>query len=109
MSWLVRDGIVLAAAEIAVDRRARRRGLLGRDDIEGAFILRPCRQVHTFGMRFAIDVAFVDELGIVRRMVTMATQRVSRPVVGGAFVIEARAGAFARWDLRVGDQVEVKE
>ena len=109
MTWLVRDGIVLATAEIAADRRARRRGLLGRNEIEGAFVLRPCRQVHTIGMRFAIDVAFVDALGVVRRIVTMPPQRVSRVVVGGAFVIEAHAGAFARWDLRVGDQIEIKQ
>ena len=35
-------------------------GLLGRDGIEGALLLRPARSVHTLGMRFAIDVAFCD-------------------------------------------------
>lgn len=109
MSWLVRDGAVLATAVIADDRRARRRGLLGRSEIEGALVLRPCRQVHTFGMRFVIDVAFVDALGTIRRIVTMPPQRISRVVIGSAYVIEATAGAFARWDLRVGDQVEIKE
>ena len=60
MAWLVRDGDVLAAAEVADGARARRRGLLGRDAFEGALVLRPCRHVHTFGMRFPIDVAFCD-------------------------------------------------
>ena len=60
MSWIVRGDDVLAAAEVAVTRRMRAKGLIGREDFDGAIILRPCRQVHTFGMRFPIDVVFVD-------------------------------------------------
>jgi uncharacterized membrane protein (UPF0127 family) len=107
--WLVRDGEVLAAAELAASRRARGRGLLGRDGITGALVLRPCRQVHTIGMRFPIDVAFCDADGVVRRVATLRRHRVSRPVWRAAFAIEAEAGAFERWGLRVGDRVEVKE
>ena len=108
MAWLVRDGEVLAAAEIADDARARRRGLLGRDGFEGAFVLRPCRHVHTIGMRFAIDVAFCDATGTVLRTCTLARWRVSPIVRRAAFVIEAEAGAFERWRLRGGDRVELR-
>ena len=65
MPWLVRGDDVLAAAEVAVTRKVRRRGLLGRDHIDGVLVLRPCRQVHTFGMQFPIDVAFCDRYGFV--------------------------------------------
>ena len=42
VAWLVRDGEVLAALEVAdVVRRARLRGLLGRDGVDGALLLRP--------------------------------------------------------------------
>ena len=61
--WLVRDDEVLATAEVAPNARARRRGLLGRDEIDGVLVLRPCRHVHTFRMRFPIDVAFCDVNG----------------------------------------------
>ena len=37
------------------------RGLLGRDGIDGAMLLRPARSVHSVGMRFPIDVAFCDQ------------------------------------------------
>jgi uncharacterized membrane protein (UPF0127 family) len=107
--WLVREGEVLAAAELASSRRARSRGLLGRDGITGALVLRPCRQVHSIGMRFPIDVAFCDAEGIVRHVATLRRHRVSRPVWRAAFAIEAEAGAFERWGLRAGDRVEVKE
>ena len=77
-------------------------------DREGAFVLRPCRQVHTVGMRFAIDVAFCDRDGVVRRTATLRPGRVSRPCLGAAWAIEAEAGAFARWGLAVGDRVELR-
>ncbi len=108
MSWLVRDGDVLAAAEIAATAGARRRGLLGRDGYEGAFVLRPCRNVHTARMRFPIDVAFCDAEGVVLRTVTLVPWRVSPIVRRAAFVIEAEAGAFERWRLREGDRVELR-
>jgi uncharacterized protein len=108
MVWLVRDGSVLAAAEVADGFGARRRGLLGRDRVEGALVLRRCRNVHTFGMRFPIDVAFCDEAGTVLRTCALARWRVSPVVLRSAFVIEAEAGAFDRWGLRVGDRVELR-
>jgi uncharacterized protein len=107
--WLVRDGDVLAAVEVAATRRERGRGLLGRDEFTGALLIRPCRQVHTIGMRFPIDVAFCDADGVVRRTVTLRPWRVSRLVWRSAFVLEAEASAFERWGLISGDQVEVKE
>jgi hypothetical protein len=99
---------VLASLEVADGRGARSRGLLGRDGCEGALLLRPARSVHTLGMRFPIDVAFCDDQLRVIRMVTMPRHRVSRPVWRSRVVIEAEAGAFARWQLQPGDQLEVK-
>ncbi len=99
---------MLASLEVADGRRARARGLLGRSGLEGALLLRPARSVHTIGMRFPIDVAFCDADLRVVRTVTMPRHRVSRPVWRSRAVIEAEAGAFARWNLQPGDQLEVK-
>ena len=108
MPWLVRGDDVLAAAEVAVSRQQRRRGLMGRGELEGVMVIRPCRQVHTIGMRFAIDVAFCDRYGFVLHLTTLPPGRVSRPVWHSYFAIEARAGSFERWKLNLGDVVEVK-
>ncbi|MBK9180523.1 MAG: DUF192 domain-containing protein [Acidimicrobiales bacterium] len=108
MAWLLRDGGVLAALEIADTRRARRRGLLGRDRIQGALLLRPARAVHTIGMRFPIDVAFVTADGLVLDVVTMRRYRLGRPRLRARAVVEAEAGAFARWRLLPGDVVEIR-
>jgi len=108
--WLVnRDSRVLASAEIADGRSSRRRGLLGRDHMEGALVLRPCRWIHTIGMRFPIDVAYLDESGVVIKTLQMHRHRVGIPVWRGSHVIEAEAGAFARWGLRVGDVIDVRD
>ena len=101
-------GEVLASLEVAAGRRARSRGLLGRDGCDGAMLLRPARSVHTIGMRFPIDVAFCDDDLRVIRIVTMQRHRISRLVWRSRAVLEAEAGAFARWELRPGDQLEVK-
>ncbi len=108
MAWLLRDGEVLAAAELMTGRRERARGLLGRDGLDGAVVLCPCRQVHTVGMRFAIDVAFCDRDGVVLRTGCLRPWRVSPFVLRSAFVIEASAGAFDRWRLERGDEVELR-
>jgi uncharacterized membrane protein (UPF0127 family) len=107
--WLLRDGEVLASLELARTRRERMRGLLGRDGIEGALLIEPCRSVHTLGMRFPLDVAFCDGDLVVLKVVRVGRFRATLPVIKAHFAIEAEAGSFARWELRPGDQLEVKE
>ncbi len=111
MSWLLREGEVLAALEVAGSRRARRRGLLGRDGIEGALLIDPARSIHTMGMRFPIDVAYCrrDAGGlVVTDAVCMRPWRIGLPRFRAHCVIEAQAGAFERWGLAVGDVLETK-
>ena len=108
MGWLVSDGHVIASLEIPEDRRARRRGLLGRDGIEGAIVIEG-RSIHTFGMRFAIDAAMLDDDGTVLAITTVRPSRVTRPRRGVRRIVEARAGAFDRWGVRVGDQLELRD
>jgi uncharacterized membrane protein (UPF0127 family) len=54
MTWLLRDGDVLATVEVADSFARRSKGLLGRDGYEGAMVLPRTRSVHTFGMRCAM-------------------------------------------------------
>ena len=59
-------------------------------------------------MRFPIDVAFCDRNLVVLDMVCLNPFRLTRPRLRSHSVIEAEAGAFARWRLEVGDQLEVQ-
>src|SRR5438045_8612903 len=58
-------GTVATAVELARDSQSRRRGLLGRETFDNgrALIIAPCSAIHTFFMRFAIDVVFVARDG----------------------------------------------
>jgi len=108
MAWLVSEDRVLASLEIASRRADRRRGVAHRDDFEGALLLERTRWVHTFGVRFPIDVAFLDGEGVVLKTVTMHRSRLGTPMMRARVVVEARAGAFGRWGVRLGDRLEVR-
>jgi uncharacterized protein len=109
VGWLMSDARVLASTEVARHGRSRRRGLLKRDHFEGAFVLTPCKWVHTIGMRFPLDVAFVDDDGVVVKVARMERHRLGWPVSKASWVIEAEAGAFERWGLATGDVVELRD
>ena len=108
MPWLCRDGEVLASAEVASTRSARRRGFLGCDGADGALVLTPARAVHTIGMRFDLDVAYLDREGVVVDCHRMRRHRIGLPRWRARSVVEAQAGAFGRWGLRPGDHLEVR-
>ena len=108
MAWIVSDGRVLASAEVATGRKERSKGLLGRESFEGALVLERCRWVHTIGMKFPLDVAYLDRDGVVVKTIHMHRHRVGVPVFRATTVVEAEGGAFARWGLHVGDIVEVR-
>ena len=106
--WLVRQAKVLASLEIPLSRKARAFGLLGRDSIEGAMLLRPARSVHTIGMHFDLDVAFLDADNIVIRTLRLHRNRITPPVWRARSVLEAEAGSFGRWELKIGDEMEIR-
>lgn len=108
-TWLLRDGAVLANAEVAGSYAERMRGLLGRSGYEGAFVLPRTRSVHSLGMRFPIDVAFLDRQLCVVDVISLAPWRVCLPRWRARIILEAEAGAFERWGLRVGDNLELPD
>lgn len=106
--WLVRDGDVLASVEIPFGRRARARGLIGRSGLDGAMLLRPARSVHSFTMRFDLDVAFINADNVVIQTRQLHRNRLTLPVWRARAVLEAEAGAFGLWDLKIGDELEIR-
>ncbi|MEV7196658.1 DUF192 domain-containing protein [Streptomyces sp. NPDC093510] len=95
--------------EIAGSARARRQGLLGRAGVAGAILLTPASSVHTVRMRFAIDVAYLDQEWRVLSVRTMRPGRIGLPRPRARHVIEAEAGAMARWGVRRGARIVVRD
>jgi hypothetical protein len=61
------------------------------------------------GMKFPIDVAFLDGDLKVIRTVSMRCWRLGRPVLRAKAVLETERGVFREWELRPGDRLEIKE
>jgi hypothetical protein len=92
---------------IAASYRARSRGLLGQDGIDGALLITPCGSVHSFRMRFTIDVAYLDRKFNVVAVHTMKPGRLGMPRPRARHVIESEAGAMEKWGLRPGARVRI--
>jgi uncharacterized membrane protein (UPF0127 family) len=104
---LLVDGREVGAVEVAASGPARRRGLLGRDGLDGAILLTPAASVHTIGMRFPIDVAFLDRRLRVLAVVTMPAGRLGLPRLRARHVLETGAGRCAEWGVVPGTVVDV--
>jgi uncharacterized protein len=96
------DGQTRTTLWVARRRAERRQGLLGTDRLDGALWIERCSSVHTIGMRYPIDVAFVGATGQVRDVVTMAPGRVGLPRPLARAVVEAPAGVLRELGVRRG-------
>jgi uncharacterized membrane protein (UPF0127 family) len=87
-------------------------GLLGTAAIaegEGLWIV-PCRSVHTLGMRYPIDVAFLDARGVVVGILEgLPPNRVGRVVRDARGALELRSGILAATGTVPGDRLEFEE
>ena len=102
------NGVVAQDVEVAATRSARRRGLLGRAALAdgAALVLTPCFSVHTIGMRFSIDVVFLDARGRVKKIVRSLGPRRIAVAFGASAVVELAAGALLPADtLSIGDRL----
>src|SRR5688572_18336183 len=99
------DRLVADTLLSAFDSTSRRQGLLGRDDFpEGhALIIAPSNSIHTFFMRFAIDVAFLAKDGRVLSVRRGLPPRRIAAAWRGFAVVELASGALDRADVRPGD------
>lgn len=106
---LLCEGDRVATVEIAASYRARTRGLLGRDGIDGAILLSPAASVHTLRMRFPIDVAYLTKDMHVLSVVQMKPGRLGMMRVRAWHVLEAQWGAMAAWGIRAGTQLGLQQ
>jgi uncharacterized protein len=101
------DEALADRVEVAVTRRDRRKGLLGRDVFEtsSALIIAPCFSIHTMFMRFDIDAVFVDDDGRAVKVVQgMMPWRIAVQPFAHA-VVELPAGSLKDRSVDVGDRL----
>jgi uncharacterized protein len=99
---------VVAKARRTASAWERMRGLLGRPalaDDEGLLIA-PCPSVHTLGMRYPLDLAFLDAQGHGRKLVSALPPGRFAACAGAAATLELPPGALVRAGLALGDRLE---
>lgn len=108
----VTKGVVIAQqARVGTSLGQRLKGLLGKANLlpDGALILNPCSSIHTFFMRFTIDVLFLDkQMRIIKIIQNMPAYRFSPIVWGSQMTIELPAGKIAQSSTQIGDLLEFK-
>ncbi|GAA5218209.1 DUF192 domain-containing protein [Corallincola platygyrae] len=89
---------------------ARLKGLLFKDGLteQEALCLTPCNAVHTLGMRFPIDVAFLNKDNIVTKIVPEIGKRKATSDRRAHKVIECSAGLLNKLGVEVGDELSFK-
>jgi uncharacterized protein len=102
-----RNSVLAELTDVADTSAKRRKGLLGRDSlpIGHALWIVPCESVHTYGMRFAIDVLYLDRRKRVRKLrKAMPPWRLSLCWFAHS-VLEFPAGVIEQTRTQQGDQL----
>jgi uncharacterized membrane protein (UPF0127 family) len=111
VSNVTRDVELASRIEIANTSSKRRKGLLGRDALaagEGLWIV-PCESVHTFGMRFPIDLIYLDREKRVKKVRhSVPPQRLSA-CLSAHSVIELASGVARRTGTQPGDKLNLEQ
>lgn len=106
---LTKGVTVATRALLAGDSKTRREGLLkrtGLDEGEG-LLISPCEAIHTFGMKFAIDVVFLDKKRRVRKVLhAMPRSRIGFCLTAD-IALELTAGVAKATGTEAGDMLEL--
>lgn len=105
---ITRKTVLASAAEVAAHGAARRKGLLGRNSLpagEGLWIV-PCESVHTFFMKFPIDLVYLNRKKVVKKVRSnVGPWRISA-CLSAHSIIELPSGTVHATQTQPGDQLE---
>ena len=105
---VTRQAELAHCVEVADHGAKRRKGLLGRDRLpagEGVWIV-PCEAVHTFGMRFPIDLIYVDRDKRVRKVRSDVPPWRLSACLSAHSILELAPGTIGRTRTQAGDRLE---
>ena len=107
--WNLTRQVELARCVKVADHGAtRRKGLLGQEGLaagEGLWIV-PCESVHTFGMRFPIDLVYLDRKKRVRKVRSSVPPWRLSACLSAHSVLELSSGTIQQTRTRPGDRLE---
>lgn len=101
-----RSTLVGSRVQVADTWWGRLRGYLGRGEPQPGegILLIPCKAVHTCGMRYDLDIIFLDNKGRILDLVSrMRPWRSTKRIAGARYVLEVPAGTVEETGTQVGD------
>ncbi|SDF21964.1 DUF192 domain-containing protein [Sporomusa acidovorans] len=107
---VTRQQVLGDCVKVADSFLARLVGLLATSSLPtgAGLLIKPCNSVHTLGMRYPIDVIFVNEAHRVLKIVAGLKSGRMSAQPGARYVIELPAGTIALTDTQPGDQLELQ-
>jgi hypothetical protein len=111
VSNLTRNTVLATCMEVADSAAKRNKGLLGRERLapgEGLWI-RPCEAVHTFWMRFPIDLVYLDRKNRIRKLVSALPPWRLSACLRAHSVLELPSGTIRETQTQLGDTIEFSD
>ena len=108
VSNLTRQTVLAESAQLASDSAARNKGLLGRTSLppgEGLWIV-PCESVHTFFMKFPIDLVYIDRNKRVKKVRSNVPPWRLSACLSAHSIVELPAGTVLSTQTVSGDTLE---
>jgi len=107
-----RTGQVLATdVKVADNLFTRMKGLLGKKELPtgNALLIKPCFSVHTFFMKFPIDVIFLNKDNqIIASVNNLSPNRMTRLYLQSLSVLELPPGTINASNTVIGDKIEIE-
>lgn len=107
ISNLTRNTLLAERVLVADQAATRRKGLLGHDGLspqEGLWIV-PCEAIHTIGMRFAIDLVYLDRKNVVKKVRSNVRPWRMSACLSAHSILELASGTVQRTQTRPGDRL----
>lgn len=89
---------------------SRMKGLLGRTSLQDGegLLIKPCNGVHTFGMKFPIDIIVLDRNNcVIAVSKDLPPNRLTRLYKSAAAVLELPAGIVEATTTEIGNRIEI--
>ena len=107
----LRTGTTLATnVKVADNIFTRMKGLLGKKELPtgDALWIKPCFSVHTFFMKFPIDVIFLNKTNqVIAAVSNLTPNRITRLYPQSFSVLELPPGTIVASNIEVGDEIEI--
>lgn len=108
MDLYCNDNRLLTQVKVAAKFLDRLRGYMFYDSPQvSGIVLKPCNSIHTFFMRFPIDVLFLDHDGkVIKKYSYLEKNKMIHPIKQSKTVVESLGGVFS--DVSLGDTISIK-